>query len=145
VVIHPQSIVHSLVEFIDGSLLAQVSSPDMILPIQYALTYPHRRPGLLKPFDFSRAQQWTFSPPDHQKFRCLTLAKEALAAGQSYPCFLNAANEVLVERFLRKEISWTAIGEKLDQLISSHHPEIMVSLEAILNVDSCARQLALKS
>ncbi len=99
----------------------------------------------MKPFDFNRAQEWTFFPPDTKKFHCLRLAKEALAAAQSYPCFLNAANEVLVERFVRKEIPWTAIGEKLDQLISSHHPEIMVSLEAILDVDSCARQLALKS
>jgi 1-deoxy-D-xylulose-5-phosphate reductoisomerase len=145
VVIHPQSIVHSLVEFIDGALVAQISSPDMILPIQYALTYPNRRPGLMKPFDFERAQEWTFFPPDKNKFLCLRLSQEALIAGKSYPCFLNAVNEILVERFVRKEIPWTAIGEKLEQLISSHHPEVMLSLEAILDVDLCARQLALKS
>jgi 1-deoxy-D-xylulose-5-phosphate reductoisomerase len=141
-VVHPQSLVHSLVEFTDGSILAQIAEPDMVLPIQYALTYPERKPGLLEPFDFVKNGTLTFHPPDHQRFPCLGLALHALRAGRSYPCFLNAANEVLVERFIEGKIPWTAIGEKLDKLISSHHPENVLTLEAILAVDASARQLA---
>jgi len=141
-VVHPQSLVHSLVEFTDGSILAQIAEPDMVLPIQYALTYPERKAGLLEPFDFVKNGTLTFHPPDHQRFPCLGLALQALRAGRSYPCFLNAANEVLVQRFIEGKIPWTAIGEKLDKLISSHHPENVLTLEAILAVDASARQLA---
>ncbi len=139
-VIHPQSKIHSCVEFVDGSILAQIAEPDMVLPIQYALTYPKRQKSLCPPFSFNGTM--TFHPPDFKKFPCLGLALHALKAGKSYPCFLNAANEVLVERFLQGEISWMAIGEKLDQLISSHDSSDVLSLEAILGVDLMARQLA---
>lgn len=141
-VIHPQSRIHSCVEFIDGSVLAQIADPDMVLPIQYALTYPERKQGMLKPYDFLKNGTLTFYPPDNQRFPCLQLALDALKAGKSYPCFLNAANEVLVERFVQGKISWTAIGEKLDKLISSHLPEHVLTLDAILAVDGAARQLA---
>ncbi len=144
-VIHPQSRIHSCVEFIDGSILAQIADPDMVLPIQYALTYPERKQGMLKPYDFLKNGTLTFYPPDNQRFPCLQLALDALKAGKSYPCFLNAANEVLVEKFVQGKIPWTAIGEKLDKLISSHLPENMLSLEAILAVDASARQLAAAS
>lgn len=141
-VVHPQSRVHSFVEFIDGSLLAQLADPDMVLPIQYALSYPVRRVGLIPPYDFQQNQTLTFYPPDLKKFPCLQLAMDAMKAGQSYPCFLNAANEVLVERFLKKEILWKEIGNKLEKLISFHRPENMLTLDAVLGIDNLARDLA---
>ncbi|PIS02427.1 MAG: 1-deoxy-D-xylulose-5-phosphate reductoisomerase [Chlamydiae bacterium CG10_big_fil_rev_8_21_14_0_10_42_34] len=141
-VIHPQSRVHSFVEFIDGSMMAQISEPDMLLPIQYALTYPDRKEGLLAPYDFLKNSTLTFFPPDKEKFRCLYLATEAMKAGGSYPCFLNAANEVLVDRFISGKISWLEIGTKLEKLISSHEVQNLLTLEAILEVDGLARKKA---
>ncbi len=141
-IIHPQSRIHSFVEFVDGSMLAQVSDPDMILPIQYALTYPDRKMGLLAPYDFVKNHTLTFFPPDYRKFPCLQIAMQSLKEGRSYPCFLNAANEILVERFLKGDISWKEIGSKLDQLISSHHPQNLLTLEAVLEVDGQARKKA---
>jgi 1-deoxy-D-xylulose-5-phosphate reductoisomerase len=141
-VIHPQQRIHSFVEFIDGSMLAQMSDPDMFLPIQYAMTYPEREAGLTPPYDFMKNGTLTFFPPDPDKFRCFGLALEALKAGKSTPCFLNAANEVLVDRFLKKEISWMEIGIRLEKLISSHVPQNLLTLEAILEVDGLAREKA---
>lgn len=141
-VIHPQSRIHSCVEFIDGSILAQISEPDMVLPIQYALTYPKRKKGMLSPYDFLKNGTLTFLPPDKEKFLCLQIATYAMREGKSYPCFLNAANEVLVERFLNQEISWDAIGTKLEKLISSHRPANLLTLDAILSVDADARREA---
>lgn len=144
-VIHPQSRIHSCVEFIDGSILALMAEPDMALPIQYALTYPERKRGMLPPYDFLKNGTLTFYPPDFKKFPCLHLALEVLREGRSYPCFLNAANEILVERFLRREISWTEIAIKLEKLISFHSPQNMLSLEEILSVDQLARELAVEA
>ncbi len=141
-VIHPQSLVHSCVEFVDGSVLAQLAEPDMALPIQYALTFPKRLPGPSAPYNFLKHGTLTFYPHDPVRFPCLNISLHALRAGKSYPCFLNAANEVLVERFLQGKISWVAIGEKLDKLISSHQPENVLALDAILSVDQRARDLA---
>jgi 1-deoxy-D-xylulose-5-phosphate reductoisomerase len=141
-VIHPQSRIHSCVEFVDGSILAQIADPDMALPIQYALTYPKRKPGLLPPYDFLKNGTLTFYPPDTSRFPCLQLALDVLKAGKSYPCFLNAANEVLVEKFLKEKISWQEIGGKLQKLIASHEPESVLTLESILAVDADARRLA---
>ena len=141
-VIHPQQRIHSCVEFIDGSMMAQMSEPDMLFPIQYALTYPDRKEGQLPPYDFMKNGTLTFFSPDKEKFRCLDLAIQAMHAGRSYPCFLNAANEVLVDRFLKQKISWTEIGEKLEKLISSHDPQNLLTLEAILEVDGLAREKA---
>lgn len=141
-VIHPQQQIHSCVEFIDGSILAQMSEPDMLIPIQYALTYPERKPGMLPPYDFLKNGTLHFFPPDKEKFPCLRLAIESLKAGKSCTCFLNAANEVLVERFLKGKISWIEIGRKLEKLISSHKPQNLLTLEAILEVDGLAREKA---
>ncbi len=141
-VIHPQSRIHSCVEFVDGSVLALMAEPDMILPIQYALTYPQRKVGMFPPYDFFKNGTLNFYPPDKKKFPCLQLALDALKAGRSYPCFLNAANEILVDRFVRREIPFHAIGEKLEKLISSHRPENVLTLDAILSVDLNARELA---
>lgn len=139
VVIHPQSIIHSLVEFSDGSMKAQLSEPSMRIPIQYALTYPKRSPGLQKPFDFTHARQLQFFPPDWQKFRCLELAYESLRQGKSLACYMNAANEVLGQRFFQGEIGWLDLGRKLEKLMERHNLTSVASLEEISAVDTQAR------
>ncbi|MEZ5314943.1 MAG: 1-deoxy-D-xylulose-5-phosphate reductoisomerase [Chlamydiales bacterium] len=143
VVIHPQSIVHSFVEFIDGSLLAQISEPNMIYPIQYALTYPERKSKILPPFDFFKNNNLQFFPPDHEKFPALSLVEEALRMGGSAPCYLNAANEVLVHLFLRGKIAWLEILQKLENLLSAHRITYPKTIEAVLMVDQEARSEAL--
>lgn len=145
VVIHPQSIIHSMVEFVDGSMMAQMSRPTMIVPIQYALTYPERMPGLIEPFDFIKHSKLEFFLPQQERFRCLRLAYDAAAAGGSMSCYLNAANEVLVQRFLDKEISWLEISRKLDSLLQRHNKIDLLSLDAIGAVDAQAREDALRS
>lgn len=142
VIVHPQSVIHSMVEFCDGSMLAQLSEPDMTLPIQYALTYPKRYPGLLKPFDFLNYPTLTFEKPDREKFLPLMLAERALREKGSYACALNAANEVLVKNFLAKKSSWIAIGQKLEKLMSSHTSFDLLTLESVVAVDKEFRQRA---
>ncbi len=142
VVIHPQSLVHSFVEFNDGSILAQINEPNMIYPIQYALTYPDRKPGMFAPFDFLKNSQFSFYSPDLGKFPALRLAQEALQRGKSLPAYLNAANEVLVERFLKQEISWNGITSLLEKLMSKHQMMPVESLESILAIDQVARKEA---
>lgn len=141
VVIHPQSIIHSLVEFNDYTLLAQMGVPTMIVPIQYAMTYPERCPGMLEPFDFAANGKLEFAIPN-KKFRCLTLAYEAIRQGGSLPCYMNAANEVLVQRFLAGEISWCDISLQLEHLMSQHSIQAVDNLESILAVDAQAREEA---
>ncbi|MCC5832247.1 MAG: 1-deoxy-D-xylulose-5-phosphate reductoisomerase [Chlamydiales bacterium] len=142
VVIHPQSIVHSFVEFIDGSILAQMSEPDMVYPIQYALTYPERKKGMFPAFDFVKNGTLQFFSPDYQKFPALSLVHESLRIGGSSPCYLNAANEVLVARFLKKEIAWLDIMQKLEKLLGRHRATRPDTIEAILKVDEEARREA---
>jgi 1-deoxy-D-xylulose-5-phosphate reductoisomerase len=142
VVIHPQSIIHSFVEFVDGSIIAQINEPNMIYPIQYALTYPARQPGMFPPFDFLKNSQLTFFSPDLEKFPALRLAEESLKTGKSLPAYFNAANEILVERFLKKEISWNSIASLLEKLLSRHQAIPAESLETILSVDQVAREEA---
>lgn len=142
VVIHPQSIIHSMVEFVDYSILAQMGEPNMMVPIQYAMTYPKRYPGLLKRFDFLKNSVLQFHIPDQKKFRCLALAYEAIRQGGSMPCYMNAANEVLVQRFLNKEISWKEIGTGLEELMQQHSVQTVDSIEAILAIDKLAREEA---
>jgi 1-deoxy-D-xylulose-5-phosphate reductoisomerase len=144
VVVHPQSIIHSLVEFNDLLMLAQMGEPNMIGPIQYALTYPERCSGLLEPFDFTKYAKLEFSAPDLNRFPCLALAYEAIREGGSLPCFMNAANEVLVQRFLQGEISWQEIGIRLEKLMDQHRIQVADDLEGILAVDAEARQEAWK-
>ncbi len=115
VVIHPQSIVHSLVQFADGSLKAQLGLPDMRLPIQYALTYPNRLSSKFPRFSFIDYPQLTFQQPDHGTFRCLTLAYEAMKRGGNIPCVMNAADEIAVHAFLRDEISFLQIPDIIEQ------------------------------
>lgn len=143
VVIHPQSLVHSFVEFVDGSLLAQINEPNMIYPIQYAMSYPERKPGMFAPFDFLKNNQFTFYSPDFEKFPGLRLAQESMKVGKSSPCYFNAANEVLVERFINKEICWSSISALLEKLLVKHRVVETESLESILSVDQEARKEAL--
>ncbi len=142
VVIHPQSIIHSMVEYVDGSMLAQMSRPTMLVPIQYAITYPHRSSGLIEPFDFTKHNTLQFYQPDVKKFRCLQLAFDSVNEGNSMPCYMNAANEILVDRFLNKQISWNDISIKLDRLMSSHHKQPINEIDDILIIDALARQEA---
>lgn len=142
VVVHPQSIIHSLVEFIDNSLLAQIGEPSMVTPIQYAITYPKRCRGTLKPFDFMKYNTLQFFPPDTEKFRCLKLAFQAITVGGTLPCYMNASNEILVQRFLERQISWQDIGIKLEQLMQKHRVSKIESLDTILHTDTQARREA---
>lgn len=144
VLVHPQQKIHSMVEFVDGSIMAQLCEPDMIIPIQYAMTYPERCQGLLPPYDFVKNSRMDFYAPDASKFRCLNLAYEALESGGTLPCYMNAANEILVNRFLKKEISWFGISEKLESLMGNYNNTHDTSLESILAVDQLAREEALR-
>jgi 1-deoxy-D-xylulose-5-phosphate reductoisomerase len=143
VIIHPESIIHSMVEFVDGSIKAQMSEPSMLIPIQYALSYPRRLAGIHKPFDFVQNNSLQFFTPDVDKFRCLKLAFEAVKQGGSLPCYMNAANEILVDRFINRKISWLDIGSKLEDLMSSHPIKQLQTLDDVLEVDREARQEAL--
>ncbi len=120
VVIHPQSIIHSAVEFIDGSIIAQLSSPDMKLPIQYALTYPERYTASIKSLDFEKIKELNFEKPDFEKFPCLRLAYESAEIGGTMPCVLNSANEVAVQSFLIHKIRITQIPEIVGKVMKKH-------------------------
>lgn len=142
VIVHPQSIVHSLVEFVDGSLLSQMGENDMKIPIQYAMTYPKREKGIVPCFDFTKYSKLEFFNPDWEKFPCLGLAFEAAKKGGTLPCFMNAANEVLVHRFLEGEIDWIEIGKKLETLMGAHKAQPQENLSVLFEVDAMARSLA---
>jgi len=118
VVVHPQSIIHSMVQFADGSIKAQMGMPDMRLPIQYALTYPQRLSSQFPKFSFDQCLQFTFEKPDKDNFRCLNLAYEAVRLGGNMPCIMNAADEVAVHAFLRDEISFLQIPELIGECMS---------------------------
>ena len=142
VVIHPQSLVHSFVQFIDGSILAQVSPPDMTFAIQHCLLYPDRAPSVTPSTDFRKAFSLDFTPPEYAKYPCLQLAYNALRAGDAAPAIFNAANEVAVERFLAKEISYLEIPQliehSLTQVVSPSSP----SLDQLFQIDTETRDLA---
>ncbi len=142
VIIHPQSIIHSLVEFVDGSLLSQMGEHDMKIPIQYAMTYPKREKGIVPCFDFMKYSKLEFFAPEWKKFPCLGLAFEAAKEGGTLPCFMNAANEVLVYRFLEGEIDWVEIGKKLEILMGAHKAQPQEDLSVLFEVDEMARSLA---
>ena len=140
ILIHPQSIVHSLVEWRDGSVLAQLSPTDMKIPILFALTYPDRREAVLPSLDLSRVQRLEFFEVDLEKFPLVRLAREALEEGGSVPVVLNAANEVAVEAFLDKKISFTDIHELVASVVGDHQKSEVRSLEDILEIDQETRQ-----
>jgi 1-deoxy-D-xylulose-5-phosphate reductoisomerase len=142
VVVHPQSIVHSMVEFVDGSLIAQLSTPDMCLPIQYALTYPDRVPSDRVQTDFPKIGTLTFETPDTDRFPAIELARRAGEVGGTLPAVLNAANEIAVEAFVNRKISFPQITETVRRTMEVHQVVEKPSLEQILAADTWARQMA---
>jgi 1-deoxy-D-xylulose-5-phosphate reductoisomerase len=145
VLIHPQSIVHSLVEFADGSVKAQLGRPDMRLPIQYALSYPERlsNPHLPR-LDWADIQELGFEPPDFETFPCLRIAVEAGKKGGTYPAVLCGADEIAVQQFLTGKISFTDIPRLVEQVLNEHRPSTKPDLEAIIAADEWARDRLLQ-
>jgi len=143
VVIHPQSIIHSMVQFVDGATLAHMGYPDMKVPIQFALTWPKRKASGLQKLDFAGLKELTFSKPDEQKFPALRLAKEAGKAGGTMPTVLNGANEILVHRFLRGEIGFLDIPKGVERVLQAHVSTQNPNLSEILLADAWAREMAL--
>ena len=140
VVVHPQSIVHSMVEYIDGSVIAQLGVADMAVPILYALTYPERRPTPAARLDLVRVGQLTFYEPDVDKFPCLRLARAALEAGGTAPVVLNAANEVAVAAFLDRRVRFTEIAELIEEALDGAPAGELASIEACVAIDvECRR------
>ncbi len=142
ILIHPESIVHSLVEFLDGSCLAQLSLPDMRFAIQYALTYPARRDSGLPPLDLTRVGRLHFFPPNERRFPCLRLARKAGLAGGTLPAVLNGANDVAVEAFTHGRIRFTDIWKVVDTVMEKHKRLGNPDLDAVLEADRFARNLA---
>jgi 1-deoxy-D-xylulose-5-phosphate reductoisomerase len=140
VVIHPQSIVHSMVEFVDGSVVAQLSPPDMKLPIQYALTYPQRTPGLAAKMDWTRNVSLEFEPPDLDRFPALKLGTEVAAAGGTAGAVLNAANEAAVAGFLAGELEFIEIVPACRQVLEHHDFDPQPTLQRLIELDGWARQ-----
>lgn len=140
VLIHPQSIIHSMVEFVDGSIKAQLGVPDMKIPIQYALTYPNRTPANYGWVDFVKLGQITFFEPDLDKFECLKIAYEVAKLNGTYPTVLNAANEVAVEAFLNRKIKFTKIPEIIKRALDAHKPKFDPDLDDIFEVDQETRK-----
>ena len=144
VVIHPQSIIHSMVEYIDGSVLAQLGNPDMRTPIAHALAYPERIECGVTPLDIFKVASLNFEQPDFSRFPCLNLAYKALSTGGSSPAVLNAANEVAVEAFLKSRIPFTAIPSIIQQVMESIESTDIFTLEDILAIDNLARNATYK-
>jgi len=142
VVVHPQSIIHSLVEFHDSSIVAQLGLPDMKVPIQYALTYPERLANDLPSLSLVEQRELTFEPPDLERFSCLKLAYDALETGETMPTCLNAANEIAVHAFLQKKIGFLDIPKIIKLVMSSHQVIANPTIEDILAADSWSREQA---
>jgi 1-deoxy-D-xylulose-5-phosphate reductoisomerase len=142
VLIHPESVVHSMVEFVDGSVIAQLGTPDMKLPIQYALTYPRRVRGIADRLRLDQLGRLTFELPDLKKFRALALGFEAARSDGSAPVVFNAANEAAVEAFLAGRISFGCIVELIEHCLDTHTSQAHLSLEELLSIDAWARQEA---
>lgn len=142
ILIHPQSLVHSMVEYVDGSILAQLSPPDMGLPIQYALTYPERWPTRRQRLDLAEAPALDFEAPDAARYPCLALAREALRRGGTHPAALNAADEIAVEGFLEGQLSFSGITRVLEEVMGRWTGTALTSLGVFEEADREARELA---
>lgn len=140
--IHPQSIIHSMVEYIDGCVIAQLGTPDMKAPIAYALSYPARVSTGVKPLDLTALSGLTFFKPDLERFPCLGLAYRAMGEGESMPTVMNAANEVAVETFLQGEISYLQIARLIEKTMDIHQAHSLGSIEEVLDVDQWGRATA---
>ncbi|MDR9468832.1 1-deoxy-D-xylulose-5-phosphate reductoisomerase [Marinospirillum sp.] len=145
VVVHPQSIIHSLVSYKDGSVLAQMGNPDMRTPIAHALAWPERITAGVKPQDLITAGALSFEQPDEEAFPCLKLARQAFKAGGTAPALLNAANEVAVEAFLQKRLGFTQIPELIAEVLHLSQPQPVNDLDILLSEDRRARELAKRS
>ena len=143
VVIHPQSVVHSLVEYVDGSVLAQLSNPDMRVPIAHALAYPERIDSGVDPLDLGALGQLSFEPPDRERFPCLQLAYRALEAGGTAPTLLNAANELAVDAFLGARLRFTSIPQVIADVLDRVPVEAVTSLPELMDADRRARSVAI--
>jgi 1-deoxy-D-xylulose-5-phosphate reductoisomerase len=142
VVVHPQSTVHAMVEYTDGSVIAQLSATDMRMPIQYALTYPERADAPVPKLDWEQARTWEFYPPDFRKFPLLQLAYDAQAAGGSATCTLNAADEIAVEAFLKEQISFPGVSEVVSETLSKMPSRTPRSVGEVLEIDQESRAVA---
>jgi len=145
VVVHPQSVIHSLVQYVDGSVLAQLGNPDMRTPIAYAMAYPERIDAGVAPLDLFQVAQLNFVAPDFERFPCLTLAYYALRAGGTAPAVLNAANEVAVAAFLDRQLPFLAIPRLIEQVLDAIPVQTVTSLEDVLEADRAAREVAEES
>ena len=142
VIVHPQSIVHSMVEYVDGSVLAQMSHTDMCFPIQYAVTWPDRVPGGLKPLDFAELAKLEFEAPRYDVFPALNLARRAGEAGGTLPAVYNAANEVAVDAFCDGKIGYTDIWRVVEQVMDAHSVQGAGDLQILMDADAEARVAA---
>lgn len=142
VVVHPQSVIHSLVDYVDGSVLAQLGNPDMRTPIAHALAWPERIDSGVAPLDLFRIARLDFEAPDEQRFPCLRLARQAAEAGGCAPAMLNAANEVAVSAFLKRRIRFTEIASMIGDVLEAESNTVADSLDAVLHADAKARSLA---
>jgi 1-deoxy-D-xylulose-5-phosphate reductoisomerase len=142
VVVHPQSVVHSMVTFTDGATIAQLSMPDMRLPISYALAYPERSPVAVGAIDWSALGHLDFEPPDRAAFPCLDLAYAAGRTGGSAPAWLSAANEVAVEAFLAGDLRWRSLPDVLNECLDRHDGTVLDSVDAVIEIDQRAREAA---
>ncbi len=140
IVIHAQSIIHSMIEFVDTSIMAQMGIPDMRVPIAYALSYPDRLDSELPSLDLAKMGNLTFEAPDFEKFVCLKLAIDVMAEGKTYPAVLNAANEIAVQAFLDEVIAFKEIPEMIQQTLDNHSCQEVTHLEAVLEADRWARE-----
>jgi len=136
VIVHPQSIIHSMVEYVDGSIIAQLSNPDMRLPIQYAINYPDRKRSVIKKLDFFELQNLTFEKPDMSTFRCLQLAFEAGKSGGTMPAIMNAANEAAVALFLNKKIKFLDIGRIIEDCMTRFPCLNKFTIQEVISLDS---------
>ena len=142
VVVHPQSSIHAMVEFNDGSVIAQISATDMRMPIQYALTYPQREQAPVPRLDWTQPRNWNFSPPDMEKFRLLKLAYQAQKQGGSATCTVNAADEVAVEAFLDGRIPFPAIAETVEETLMRQGTREPATIGDVISIDGESRELA---
>ncbi|MEG2787846.1 MAG: 1-deoxy-D-xylulose-5-phosphate reductoisomerase [Romboutsia sp.] len=145
VVVHPQSIIHSMVQFVDSSVMAQLGCPDMKLPIQYALTYPNRSVNNFERLDLTKISTLTFEKPDLETFPCLKLAYDTLKMGGTYSAVLNSANEVLVSEFLEDKIGFYDIPYYIEKTLEAHNSIENPTLEEILEIDKWSREFIIKS
>ena len=142
VIVHPQSVVHSLVEYADGSMLAQLGAPDMRTPIAQALAWPERFASGVQSLDLAQIGQLSFEPPDHARFPSLGLARAAARAGGTAPAVLNAANEVAVQAFLDRRLNFTAIAAVIDKVLQRLDSSPVKALSDVMDADAAARRLA---